>query len=264
MSQEYAAGMKPLILLFACGLSAAATAETLTVGIGDQAFPPYKVGNDTLDPRRPGLSVELVLAAARSCRLKADIRLLPGARLLKALENNAVDTAMMLSYTADRAAYAVFPLRNGKPDEARRLATLSYSLYVRRDSDVRWDGKKLSNLQRSVGTNAGWSINKDLQKLGIPAETANSVEQNFDKLANKRIDAYAVHETLGDAYLASNPALPVRKLALPISTKPYFLPVSRRYAASHPRQVDCLWSAIAAQRDDLTRRRIRFYLDAGG
>ncbi|AOZ50605.1 substrate-binding periplasmic protein [Chromobacterium vaccinii] len=256
--------MKPLILLFACGLSVAAVGETLTVGIGDQAFPPYKMGNDTLDPRRPGLSVELVQAAARSCRLKADIRLLPGARLLKELEHGTLDAVMMLSYTAERAAYAAFPLQGGKPDEARRLATLSYALYVRRDSDVGWDGKKLSHLRRSVGANAGWSINTDLQRLGIPAETANSVAQNFDKLAGKRIDAYAVHETLGDAYLARNPALPVRKLALPISTKPYFLPVSRRYAASHPRQVDCLWNAISAQRDELTRRRIRFYLDAGG
>ncbi|AXE29461.1 hypothetical protein DK842_05820 [Chromobacterium phragmitis] len=256
--------MRLLIPLIACCLSAAApAAESLAIGIGDQAFPPYKLGDDKLDPRKPGLSVELVQAAARSCKLRADIRLLPGARLLKELETGSVDAVMMLSYTPDRAAYAVYPMLAGKPDEARRLATLSYVLYVRADSDVRWDGRRLLNLRRSVGTNAGWSINKDLQKMDIPAETANSVEQNFEKLANKRIDAYAVHETLGDDFLEHNTALKIRKLAPPISSKPYFLPVSRRYAASHPKQVDCLWSAIAAQRDALTRKRIHFYQEGG-
>lgn len=251
----------PALLLLAC-YAAAAPAETLVMGIGDQAFPPYKLGDATLNPRRPGLSVELMQDVSRSCGLALDIRLLPGARLLKELESGDIDAVMMLSYSAERAAYAVYPMLAGKPDEARRLATLSYVLYARKDSELGWNGRQLLNLQRNVGTNAGWSINKDLQKMGIPAETANSVEQNFDKLANRRIDAYAVHESLGDAYLQHHPSLPIRKLEPPISTKPYFLPFSRQYAAQHPRQADCLWNAIASSRDEQLRRRIAAYLDA--
>ncbi|POZ63841.1 transporter substrate-binding domain-containing protein [Chromobacterium alticapitis] len=253
--------MKSLLTLLLLGCCAA-RAETLAMGIGDQAFPPYKLGDAALDPRHPGLTVELMQDAARGCGLALDIRLLPGARLLKELENGDIDAVMMLSYSAERAAYAVYPLRDGKPDESRRLATLSYVLYVRNDSAARWDGKKLTQLRHRVGTNTGWSINRDLQLMGVPTETANSVAQNFFKLVNQRIDAYAVHESLGDAYLEHNPSLPIRKLQPPISTKPYFLPFSRHYAASHPRQAECLWNAISKNRDEQLRRRIPFYLDA--
>ncbi|KUM05181.1 transporter substrate-binding domain-containing protein [Chromobacterium subtsugae] len=247
-------------LLLACW-AVSATAASVVVGVGDQAFPPYKLGNQTLDPRRPGLSVELVRLASQSCGLQADFRLLPGARLLKELENGNVDAVMMLSYTPERARFAVYPLRSGLPDEARRLATLSYVLYALKGSRLAWDGHHLSNQKRAIGTNAGWSINLDLQRMGIPAEAANSVEQNFDKLLSRHIDGYAVHESLGDAYLARHPALPARKLSPPISTKPYFLPFSRRYAATQPRQMQCVWQAIAANRDELLRRRIAAYLD---
>ncbi|UTH76413.1 ABC transporter substrate-binding protein [Chromobacterium sp. IIBBL 290-4] len=250
-------------LLLACW-AAAAPAAALIVGIGDQAFPPYKLGNQTLDPSRPGLSVELTRLAVQSCGLKAEFRLLPGARLLKELEIGNLDAVMMLSYTPERARFAVYPLRNGLPDEARRLATLSYVLYALKGSPLAWDGHHLSNQKRAIGTNAGWSINLDLQRMGIPAEAANSVEQNFDKLLSRHIDGYAVHESLGDAYLASHPALPARKLSPPISTKPYFLPFSRHYAAAQPSQMECVWHAVSVKRDELLRRRISAYLDGKG
>ena len=54
--------------------SAAPAAESLAIGIGDQAFPPYKLGDDKLDPRKPGLSVELVFTAHPSEAKRRSIR----------------------------------------------------------------------------------------------------------------------------------------------------------------------------------------------
>lgn len=250
------------ILTVACLCSLACHAATpLLLGLGDQATPPYKLGEATLPATLPGVAVELLQLAAANCDVALRIKLLPGTRMLKELESGDLDGAGLLSYTAERAAYATYPLQNGKPAEAQRLATLSYVLYARAGHRLQWDGTTLQGLNRKVGTNLGWSINLDLARLGIPAEPASSVEQNFLKLQAGRIDAYATHEPLGDSYLARHDNLNLVKLQPPVVSKPYYLIFSRSYAARNPAVAACLWRQVGAQRERLYQQRMHDYLD---
>lgn len=248
-----------MALCVACAHVFAAT--PLVVGLGDQATPPYKRGDESLPDSRPGLVVELLQLAAANCDVRLQFKLLPGVRMLKELESSELDSAALLSYTAERAAYALYPMQNGKPVEAQRLATLSYVLYVRPDHQLQWDGHTLQGLMRKVGTNLGWSINNDLDKLGIPAEPAKSVEQNFMKLQAGRIDAYATHELLGDSYLSIHNDMNLTKLQPPVVSKAYYLIFSRQFAGRYPAVSKCMWQKIGNLRERLYQQRMADYLD---
>lgn len=253
--------MRALLSLMCLASACSLAAGSLLLGLGDQATPPYKLGDATLPATRPGVAVELLQRAAANCDISMRIKLLPGARMLKELESGDLDAAGMLSYTAERAAYAAYPLQNGKPNEAQRLATLSYVLYARQGHRLLWDGNTLQGLTRKVGTNLGWSINLDLERLGIPAEPVSSVEQNFMKLQAGRIDAYATHEPLGDSYLSRHDGLNLVKLQPPLVAKPYYLIFSRSYAARNPALASCLWRQVGTLRDKLYQQRMHDYLD---
>lgn len=250
--------MKAILILLCLAVPAAA--EPLRLVLGNQASPPYIMGDDELPASNPGLAVELAQAAAGACQLTLQIRRLPGPRLLQALEGGEADAALMLSYNVERARYLVYPMLGALPDNNRRLATLSYVFYARDDGKLSWDGQTLQGTVRSVGTNAGWSINQDLQKLGLMVEPTSSVAANFQKLAAGRIDAYATQDTLGDAYLAQHPHPGLRKLSPPINAKPYFLPFTRAWANQHAEAASCVWREIAARRDTLMQQRLPAYL----
>lgn len=253
--------MKALLTLMWLASASSLAATSLLLGLGDQATPPFKLGDAALPAVKPGVAVELLQQAAANCDVTLRIKLLPGTRMLKELESGDLDGAGLLSYTPERAGYAAYPMQNGKPLEAQRLATLSYVFYARQGHRLQWDGTTLQGLTRKVGTNLGWSINLDLERLGIPAEPVSSVEQNFLKLQAGRIDAYATHEPLGDSYLARHDNLNLVKMQPPVVSKPYYLIFSRSYAARNPIVTACLWRQVGALRDKLYQQRMHDYLD---
>lgn len=242
-----------LRLLLLLPLSAAA-AVPLRVAINDQPAAPYIIGEGKSLASPPGLAVELLQQAAAPCNVYLLLQRQSSLRQLQALRSGTTDAILLLSYNPERAAFAHYPLRDGKPDGRYRLATLSYSFYVRSGSKLQWDGQQLQGLNSDkVGTDLGWSVAADLARWHIPVEGAVGVEANLAKLRAGRIAAYAVHTNLADAYLqGSHDVVPLQP---PISTKDYFLPFGLRFASAHPQEVQCLWQHIASQRDALLQQR---------
>lgn len=55
-----------------------------------------------------------------------------------------MDAAIKMSYSVERATkVGVYPMREGKPDPAKRLLTESYSLYQLKGGKSQWDGTTL-------------------------------------------------------------------------------------------------------------------------
>ncbi|MFC3531507.1 hypothetical protein ACFOLG_04850 [Vogesella facilis] len=240
-------------LLLLLPLSAAA-ALPLRVAINDQPAAPYIIGEGKSLASPPGLAVELLQQAAAPCNVYLLLQRQSSLRQLQALRSGAADAILLLSYSPERAAFGYYPLRDGKPDSRYRLATLSYSFYVRSSSKLQWDGQQLQGLNGgTVGTDLGWSVAADLARWHIPVEGAVGVAANLAKLRAGRIAAYAVHNNLAEAYLQGSHD--VVALQPPISTKDYFLPFSLRYAAEHPQEVQCLWQRMASLRDALLQQR---------
>lgn len=246
--------MAALLLL---GTLSAQAETSLRLVMSDQAGPPYLqgVGRDLINP--PGLAMELVQRAARSCALRLEIDRQASLRLLQNLRTGMADAALLLSYNAERGAYAHYPMHDGVPDGRYRLTTLSYSFFVRSDSNIRWDGRVLSGFTGKVGTDLGWSVVRDLAQLGIAVENAVGVPANLGKLRLGRIKVYAAQNIIVESYLQDQ--RDIVALKPPIATKDYFLPFSQAFAASNPQAVQCMWQQIAEQRDALYRQRAREY-----
>uniref|UniRef100_UPI003990CD86 hypothetical protein n=1 Tax=Iodobacter sp. CM08 TaxID=3085902 RepID=UPI003990CD86 len=191
-----------------------------------------------------------------------EIERYPTLRLFNNLKSNEIQGSMMFSYTEERTAFAVYPMRDGLPDHAQRLNTLSYAFFVNQSSKLAWDGKKLLGLQGKVGVNTGWSVIKSLEEFNIPYEEAAASENNFAKLNAGRIDAYATQNHVAEAYLKRNKQLKIRRLEPSIITKDYFLIFSKPFYAEHPKVAACIWKAIGDDRDEILKKRIPVYLYA--
>lgn len=250
-------------LLCALPLVALAASERpqLSIVAMDQASPPYLIGEGDRFAPQPGLAVELAQRAANACGVELQLLRQPGLRMLQSLKSGSADAALLLSYNEERAQFAVYPLRDGQPDGRQRMSTLRYVLFVRNDSQLVWDGTRLTPPQAVVGSNIGWSVIKDLERYQIRVETALSVGSNFNKLQAGRIDAYAIQDLLAEGYLAAQPQLTVRALPQQLVSKDYFMPFSRQFAARQPQLVQCMWQQVARQRDALLKQRMAVYIN---
>jgi polar amino acid transport system substrate-binding protein len=241
----------PIIAITLC-MSTPALAEevTLRIGYSDKESTIFLAGNGAAIPALPGIAVEMTQNAVKACEAVADLGRYPGNRLLARLEDNSLDAVVMLSFSADRAKIASYPMKDGAADSDFRISTLTYAFYTRADAAISWNGKTFTGLQRPIGTILGWSITADLEKMGLPVEPARDTQNNFNKLLGERIDAFAIQTSIGDAYLTAHDlTAKVKELAPPISSKPYFLVFSHAFQSAHPGLADCLWQSIAAQRE---------------
>lgn len=236
--------------LVLAAIAARADVPTLRVAYTDQESPFFVMGNGSEIPQLPGIAIEIVTSAAKQCGIAVDMERLPGGRLLALLENNAIDSVLMLSFSPERLKIAAYPMAGATADPDLQLASLSYAFYVRRTSRLSWDGSTLSGQTQPVGANLGWSIVNDLRKAGIEVETAQDTRNNFSKLMLDRIDAFAIQSTIGDTYLEAH-ALGnnVTRLEPPISEKAYYQVFSRAWHAAHPEATQCLWQEAAKIRD---------------
>jgi polar amino acid transport system substrate-binding protein len=142
---------------------AAAQEIALRIGVNQQSSPPYIMGDSLQLQALPGIAIEQVHNAATSCGIVPKLERYPPLRLLNSLKSNLIQGVLMLSYSEERATFAVYPMRDELPDHRQRLTTLSYAFFVNQASNLAWDGKKFTGLQGKVGVNMGWSVIKYLE-----------------------------------------------------------------------------------------------------
>ena len=206
----------------------------------------YGVGTDT-DPNKPGFVIELIRAAAAHAGIPVSFNRVPWARGLAMVEAKQADGIFMSSYTEDRLRYGVYPMKDGKPDTARKLVDLSYWFYVRRDSGVTWDGKTLGNLHAPVGATTAFAVVPILRQMGLTVQEDPIHLRNLHKLDSGEIDAYAELQAHVDGLIHAYPKMfqSIVKLEPAIRTVPYYLMVSKTFYAARPQDAEQLWDAIA-------------------
>ena len=242
--------------------AAQADPVTLRLGYSDKESAYFLAGNGAAVPERPGVAVEMVQAAAASCDVAPEFARYPGGRLLALATDNTIDAIVLLSFSPDRLAMGAYPMKGDIADPDFQIATLSYAFYVRSDSDIAWDGKTVTGLARPIGANLGWSIVQDLTKMNLPVEPAKDTQNNFNKLLLGRIDAVAMHTTIGDAYLEEHAlGAKVKLLHPPITSKAYYLVFSHAWHEQHAALAECLWQSIATQRKTVLPELLARYGD---
>ena len=252
------------ILCMLALLASSAFACTIRFVYSDIATPPYQLGDGEVVPAKPGVGVELVNEAASRIGCQIDWRRVPNRRVHLELERGETDATLGFSYSEERTAYAVYPMKQGAPDPSFSVATLSYFVYVRDDSTLTWDGKRFSqnNLgAQPMGVNAGYSAAQDLRKLGMAVEEAPSTENNLLKLKSGRIGAYVMQDFPADLLIRQNGLQGVVKLPIPFSSKEYYVPFSKKFFQTSPDIANKLWKQIAEVRKAHGKELLRKYGD---
>lgn len=226
--------------------SLAAQALTLCYDYGEQY--PWVINNGK------GLNIVLLETVAAERGEKFDLRPMPWKDCMEEVKQGTVDGAFAASYTAERAAFAVYPMADGKPDPARRLHTDGYTLLRLKGSKVSWNGSKFSNLSGPIGTQAAYSIIGDLKKWGATVDSnADTPETLLRRFGSGQLQAIALttgqaRKTLQSPYLANK----VEIVSPPLTEKPYFVIFSRSYYAKQEKTADDIWAAVARVRESST------------
>lgn len=213
--------------------------------------PPIVYGSGTaIDPDKPSLIVELLRLVGARLGVEFQFQRVPWQRGLLMVETGQADAIFASSYNEERARYGAYPMKDGRLDGARRIYLQSYSLFVRRGSDIRFTGEAISGLKAAVGVQGGFAVAAQLEKMGVALDVESSPRDNLLKLMAGRIDAYAEIDTLAEAALRAEPDLAagIEKVAPPLRITPYFLMMSKIYQQANPELVERIWDAIAEVR----------------
>jgi len=200
----------------------------------------------SIDWSKPGVTIELLKMMEKQVGVRFQFKRMPWKRCLYMVKHGAADATFHASYKADRAAYGVYPAREGELDISRSIFKMTYVLYAKKGSGVDWNGKTLRNVSRPIGAQLSFAIADDLRKMGYDVEEEAGVNANLEKLAAGRISAYADLETMVDNTLRiPNPRYKaIEKLLPPLREKAYYLFVSKAFAGKHPQLTERLWDAL--------------------
>lgn len=252
--------------VLALGLCLAATvshgADKVRLGYSDVENYPYQTGDGNAIGEPPGVALELIRAAAQELGVDVEFVRMPAVRLFVTMQSNDIDGAFIFSYKEDRLQYGGYPMRDGKPDRARRITSMNYSFYKAVSSTVVWNGSQLLNSTMPVGVNTGFSIIEDLKKMGVAIDDGTKATgQNVSKLQRGRISVYATLEDSADAYLRRYGIGDVVKLFPPIVARDYYLMFSKRFIEQRGELAERLWTRIGALRDKRTHDIMEKYLN---
>lgn len=241
-----------LSMLFSCLLTAIPLSSSAhcnyRIGYDAAPVPPFIYAPGDADHHSAGLAIDLVSQAAAELGCTINWQPLPNMRVFHLLSNNQIDGALFYSWNPERDKLYVYPKREGKVDNTRRITTLNYVLYRKKGSTLQWDGHTYTQLSCPIGFNEGWSIGADLALHGILVESARDAEQNLKKLEKGRICGYATLEEAGDSAIALYPDAVFEKLPTPLSRKEYYLLFNQPAYQSHKAQIETLWDHIGELR----------------
>lgn len=227
-----------LLLLPAAGQGATLTLQLCQSDEGDYPW--------TL-PDRAGLNNLLIERAARRNGVAVRFHPMPWMRCLLKTSTGDMDGAVAASFRPERLRVGAYPMREGKPDTARRLMRNRYLLYRRKgDGSVRWDGQRLQ-VAGMVGVQTGYSITAKLRELGASVSQAQRLPGPLlTALLAGNLRAVALPAGEGRRLLAGNPvyAQHLEALPLPLEEKDFYLVPSWPFQRRHPALTERLWQAL--------------------
>lgn len=204
----------------------------------------------------PEAAISAAQSAADTLGATLMIEVMPWKACLSAVETDGIDLLFTASYTDDRKAMAVYPLKkDGKTlDNQRYFGESSYSFYTLAGyENVSWQGNptpKSTHLTGVIVAPRGYSIVLDLKKWGFKVTEANNSEANFKQLLNRseEIDAVAALTEEGDKLIKAEPfAGKIARVTQPIREKKYYFVFSHKFYAKNKKIVDRFWDLVAEQ-----------------
>ncbi|MDK2123638.1 substrate-binding periplasmic protein [Parachitinimonas caeni] len=191
--------------------------------------------------------------------LRFDVNGTSWPRCLKEVELGTSDAAAWASYTPQRAVFSVFPTTPaGQVDESRRLFVSHYEVYFRSDTGFDWQKGKFSGPVKRVASHPGYSINHQLNDLGVEIDLTSDLINSVRKLLAGRVDAVVSFSDSMDSLRKQNTEWTdkIRRANEPMVKKSYYLIFSRSYYQRANREAETIWGELVNIRDSSEYRRI--------
>ena len=167
-------------------------------------------------------------------------------RGLELIKTGLADGIIGASYNDERAVYAVYPMKAGKPDPAKMLRLAEYFLYKNKNSTITWDGIQFDGIDGDIVSISSFAIVKDLRKMGIAVKEERNIAWIMRNLAIGKFKSAALLSGRVDEFLADNPDLQenIIKVEKPLKRKEYYLIFSKKFYNERHELAKAIWDAI--------------------
>ena len=185
-------------------------------------YPPYEY---TENGQLKGIAVEVIKRTFKEMNQPITIEVLPWARAMRYIKDGSRDAVFTAFKNPERVRFADF--------SKQVLMQQAVSLFVRRDSDIEYDGdlRKLNHLSLGVVRKISYGLKLDTaikKQFFRRVEEANEGTQNFGLLLNKRVDMVASTKYGGYHILKKlKRATDVKELPVSIQDLPSFIAFSK-------------------------------------
>ncbi|WP_306522920.1 ABC transporter substrate-binding protein [Rheinheimera sp.] len=256
--------MLRILLLFICAVACSAASSVsaavpLNFCFEDKELAPYYYGNGAqVLPNKPGATIEhLQQLVAAVPQLELKLQRLPWKRCLAALATGEID-AVVGSYSSERAEFAVFPYRDGKPDPQRAFNLHHTCLVSRQDAPWQWTGTGFTGIEQLVVARPlGYAPLKSNPQQKFSMHYTSSSDMDLDLLEKGRINAITRLCQIGD--LKVSPAqISLRGLKIlypPLYDSRGYLIFSKNFYQREQQLAELLWQQqINNKGTDIYRR----------
>lgn len=222
--------------------------QTVRILIDTIKNPPHVMNEGvTINWELPGISLELLRMVANKLGLEFEYYRTVWNRGLYMIEHGDGDAIFPSSYREERAKYALYPMQDNTPDPSKAIRTYAYWLYVRKDSNVTWDGQRIEHLNNPVATGKGNAIIADLKKMGYAVNDSSPENATMlEMLLAHRVDAVASFGDRVEREIAKHPERysNIRRMDIPLRQKNGYLMFSKHFTKKHAETMEQIWEMI--------------------
>ena len=240
------------LLLFCISFSIQAQTVLKVAYDTDIQFPYYLGQTSQVLTHNPGAIVELIrLLEGKIPGLKIELVRYPWKRCLRNLKEGYVDAVFNSSFKEERYQFGHYPMKDGVVDVDRRITTMSYYFYKKKETVFSWNGKTVSDTTMNIGAPLGFSIVDDLNKMNLKVIQTHATLSNLQKLLRGMVRVVALQDITGDYYLKHfNQFQGLVKVQPAIKTKPYYLMISHQFKQNNSELSEKIWDELAKLRKE--------------
>ena len=234
-----------------------AYSRTLKVCIEPRAAFPIYVEKGKERSERPGLYFEMFKLLKQKMGVNFKVKRRPFKRCLRTLKSGKVDLLASASYKKSREEFGVFPLKNKKLLDDKRIGESAYYLYHFKHKRSPWDNKGLKSIKGVVGVQLGFSIAKDLKESNIKVKEIPKLDALLTMLRKNRLNSVAMHESDGDIWLKKRGFENLKKSSIPLKKKNYYLLISHKFYKNNRSLSEKIWKNLAEIRSSNRYQKIK-------
>ncbi len=157
----------------------------------------------------------------QQCDLPIRLEPVSWSRGLELIKLGFADGIFGASYNEKRAKYAVYPMKDGQHNPAKRLRGVTYSLYKFKNSSIEWDGKQITGIDGEIGAVKSYAIVRDLREMGVNIQEYQFEMRIMKDVAIGKLKAIAMQEDVVNEFIQPHPLLGenIIKLTPPLKKK---------------------------------------------